>query len=386
MSWFLMIDSFPKICTVLVLALAFLSAGAMAAAPISTIGQGNTVFLGEEGLDITAALNGAYYGQACGASVDYANLTGIPHLTQIGWWASAADISSTSPSRTIDTGSRYTSMMIAPSDFVGYTGNWYLLGANGRAWSPPVPGCGCSASGCNAALVFTVQDQNLDIRIEDATLGYDATDGWIPLDDEVRFRISTNLYQITQRSGVSAVPIRIYVRSPDGATLSALTNKAGTTTSLLDIPVTTTPYTTGPIWDTGIRESYPPGTYTIWAECNVNSMKDNYDVIGKTVSSNAGMLSQESNPLIVANTRTTALTTVATSAPTTVKTTVSTTVVTTVQPTATTPAAELTTLTVPPTGSPTVPATAAPTKSPGFTSALAGCALLLALVWSGRKE
>jgi hypothetical protein len=115
-------------------------------------------------------------------------------------------------------------------------------------------------------------------------------------------------------------------------------------------------------------------------------MKDNYDVIGKTVSSNAGMLSQESNPLIVANTRTTALTTVATSAPTTVKTTVSTTVVTTVQPTATTPAAELTTLTVPPTGSPTVPATAAPTKSPGFTSALAGCALLLALVWSGRKE
>jgi hypothetical protein len=377
-----MMDSLGKICVVLVLALVSLSAGAMAALPISTIGQGNTVFLGEEGLDITRALNGAYFGQACGVSVDYANLTGTPHLTQIGWWASAADISSTSPSKTIDTASRYTSMMIAPSDFVGYTGNWYLLGSNGMAYSSNVPGCGCSASGCSAALVFTVHDQNLDIRVEDATLGYDATGGWVPLDDEIRFRISTNLYQITQRSGVSAVPITIYVRSPDGATLSALINKAGTTTSLQDVPVTTTPYTTGPIWDTGLREAYPPGTYTIWAECNVNSMKDNYDVIGKTVSSNAGMLSQETNPLIVANTRTTAPTTVATSLPTTVKTTVTTTVPTTIITTTAPP----TTLTVPPTESLTVPATAAPTKSPGFESALAGCALLLALAWCGRKE
>jgi hypothetical protein len=378
-----MMNSLGKICTVLVLALVALPAGAMAAAPISTIAQGNTVFLGEEGLDITAALNGAYYGEACGAYVDYANLTGIPHLTQIGWWASAADISSTSPSRTIDTVSRYTSMMIAPSDFVGYTGNWYLLGANGRAWSPPVPGCGCSVSGCTAALVFSVQDPNLDMRVEDATLGYDATNGWIPLDDEVRFRISTNLYQITQRTGVSAVPIRIYVRSPDGATLSALTNKAGTTTSLLDIPVTTTPFITGPIWDTGLRDSYPPGTYTIWAECNVNSMKDNYDVIGKTISNNAGMLSQEQNPLIVANTRTTVPTTVATSAPTTVKTSVA----TTVQTTVTTP---VTVLAPPPTTPPTTPPTAlptaTPTKSPGFESVLAGCALLIALAWSVRKE
>src|SRR5512136_1951424 len=98
MSWFLMMDILGKICVLLVLALVSLSAGVMAAPPISTIGQGNTVFLGEEGLDITRALNGAYFGQACGEYVDYANLTGTPHLTQIGWWASAADISSTAPS------------------------------------------------------------------------------------------------------------------------------------------------------------------------------------------------------------------------------------------------------------------------------------------------
>ncbi|MGB9175725.1 MAG: DUF3821 domain-containing protein, partial [Methanoregula sp.] len=178
-------------------------------------------------------------------------------------------------------------------------------------------------------------------------------------------------------------PITIYVRSPDGATLSALTNNAGTTTSLQDVPVSTTPYTTGPIWDTGLRDTYPPGAYTIWAESNVNSMNDNYDVSGKTVSDSVGMVIQESNPLIVLNTHTTVPTTVATRLPTTAKATVT----TTVQTTVTTPATELTT---PPTASPTAPPTTLPTatqtKSPGFGSVLAGAALLLALAWSVRKE
>jgi hypothetical protein len=270
-----------------------------------------------------------------------------------------------------------SSFSVSPSEFSGRLGPWYRINASG---------VNCPSSGCNApsSLAFTVADPNLDIRVEDATLGYDATDGWIPLDDEVQFRITTNLYQITQRPGVSAVPIRIYVRSPDGATLSALTNKAGTTTSLMDVPVTSTPYSTGPIWDTGRRDTYPSGTYAIWAECNVNSMNDNYGVFGKTVSSNAGMLLQESNPLISVNTRTTAPTTVATSAPTTVKatatTTVPTTVITTTAPPTTlasmTPTAPLTTLMSSPTQ----------TKSPGFEAVLAGAALLLALVWCVRKE
>jgi hypothetical protein len=349
-----MMNSLGKICTVLVLALVALSAGAMAAAPISTIAQGNTVFLGEEGLDITAALGGS---------------------TQIGWWAAAADIYNTAPSYTIMVPDP-SGFSVSPSEFSGRLGAWYRINSSGVNCPPP----GCNSPG---NLAFTVADPNLDIRVEDATLGYDATDGWVPLGDEVAFKITTNLYQITQRSGVSAVPITIYVRSPDGATLSALTNNAGTTTSLQDVPVSTTPYTTGPIWDTGLRDTYPPGVYTIWAESNVNSMNDNYDVSGKTVSDSVGMVSQESNPLIVLNTHTTVPTTVATRLPTTAKATVT----TTVQTTVTTPATELTT---PPMASPTAPPTTLPTatqtKSPGFGSVLAGAALLLALVWSVRKE
>lgn len=376
-----MMNSMGKIW--LVLAVLLLPAGVMAAAPISTIIQGNTVFLGEEGLDVTQALNGAYYGQACGASVDQANLTGTPHLTQIGWWASAANIYNTAPSRTLDLGSRSASMMIAPSDFVGYTGNWYLLESNGAAYKNPVSGCGCDANGCSASLVFTVQDPDLDIRVYDATLGVDATsNGWITTDSEVEFRIRTNLYQIADRPGVPAVPIEIHVQSPDGATYSALINKAGTTTSLTDIPVSTSPYSTGPIWDTGRHDTYPYGTYSIWAECNVNSMKDNYPVSGKTYTPFTGILDQDRNLAIDVNARTATPTAVATSAPT-----IKTTAPTPAQTALTTPATLQTTpSTIPPTALPTATAAAATTKSPGFAAVPAGAALLLALAWFVRRE
>ena len=62
------------------------------------INQGATVFIGEQGLNVTHALNGAYYGAFCGAPVDCNQYNAEPTLTQIGWWASAADISSTAPS------------------------------------------------------------------------------------------------------------------------------------------------------------------------------------------------------------------------------------------------------------------------------------------------
>jgi len=63
-------------------------------------------------------------------------------------------------------------------------------------------------------MVFTVQDPNLDIRVLDATLGVDATtNGWITTGSEVAFKITTNLYQIGQRAGVSGVPITIRHRT-----------------------------------------------------------------------------------------------------------------------------------------------------------------------------
>jgi hypothetical protein len=78
---------------------------------INTISQGNTVFIGEEGLDITAAMG--------------------PD-TRIGWWASAAEIDTTSPRLSYDMTGRITSFMVTPSEFSGYTGNWYRLNNQGK--------------------------------------------------------------------------------------------------------------------------------------------------------------------------------------------------------------------------------------------------------------
>jgi hypothetical protein len=344
-----MINSAGKICTVLVLALLSLSAGAMALVvsdPLSTIAQGNTVFLGEQGLNINAAMG-----------TD----------TQIGWWASAADIGTSSPSNTISVANP-SAFFISPTDFSGKLGPWYRLNSAGKA----------------DGTAFIVADPNIDIRVYDATLGVDATaNGWITTDSEVEFRITTNLYQMAQRAGVAGAPITIKVQAPDGATYSALVNKAGQTTGMERIPVSTSPYSTGRVWDTGRHSDYPYGSYRIWAECNANSMKDNYGDVGKTYTSPSGLLDQERNPLIGANTRTATPTTVATSKPTTVKTTVP----TTVQTTVTTPPTVITTApTAPPTTAPTALPTAATTKSPGFGSVLAGASLLIALAWFVRKE
>jgi Domain of unknown function (DUF3821) len=343
-----MMNSMGKTCIVLVFALIALPAGALAA--LNTIAPGNTVFLGEEGLDISAAMGSD---------------------TQIGWWASAADIGTTSPSYTIQVATP-SAFFINPTDFSGKLGPWYRLNNAGKA----------------DGTAFTVADPNLDIRVWDATVGVDATsNGWITTGDEVEFRITTNLYQMGQRSGVAGAPITIKVRSPEGATFSSLINSAGTSTSLVEIPVGSSPYSTGAIWDTGRRDTYSPGTYSIWAECNANSMKDNYGQSGKTYTNSWGLLDQERNPLIGVNTRTAFPTTVATSPRTTAKTPVPTTVKTPViTPTPEPTTLPTTLLTTVPAAPPTTQPVAAATKSPGFEGVLAGAALLLALAWSMRKE
>jgi hypothetical protein len=340
-----MMYSVRKICTVLLGALLALSAGAMAAAPISTIAQGNTVFLGEEGLDITAAIGPA---------------------SQIGWWASAASIETSAPSYTMVVNP--TDFFVSPTEFAGRQGPWYRL--NGTR---------------SAGVAFTVSDPNLDIRVYDASLGVDATtNGWITSGSEAEFRITTNLYQIAQRSGVSFVPMQIHVQSPDGASYSALINKAGQTTPITAVPVTTSPYSTGPIWDTGRLDTYPSGTYAIWAECNVNSMKDNYGQVGRTYTATSGLLDQGRNPLIGVYTRTATPTTTVTRPPTTAPTTAPTTVPPTVPTTVVTTIVTTPPATLPP--ATTAPVTPVPTKSPGFEGVLAGAALVLALAWSVRKE
>jgi hypothetical protein len=164
------------------------------------INQGATIFIGEEGLNVTHALNGAYWGASCGVELNCEQWSAKPNLTTIGWWASAADIYNSAPSKTIDLSTRYRSLTVAPSDFVGYTGNWYLVDTNGKAYNLPAsvtdahPSCKCTAAGCVASLVFTVLDPSLDIRIWDYTTNNDVTGKSVPQGEKLGFRIDTNMY------------------------------------------------------------------------------------------------------------------------------------------------------------------------------------------------
>ncbi len=335
---------------VLVLFCFFLTGSAGAAAPISTIHSGNAVFIGESGLDITAAMEGD---------------------TLLGWWASGAAVYTSPPQKTISV-SNPASFSVYPGDFGQYTGNWYRMSSLG------------TVNGTASPVAFAVADPQLDLRVEDTTVGVDVTDKWVPTGDELRFRIDSNLAQMTQRTGVTSVPVTIKVQSPEGGIFTSLVNNAGTATPIVDYPVTTTPQYTSAIWGTGNRAAYPPGTYQIWVECNVNSMNDNYGQTGKTTSSQISLLDQDNNPLIgnkgyVTNPSTSA-TTVPAGTTSITSTTPMTSVITTAPPT-----------TIAPTTSPTVQETivteATPipsstrTKSPGFESACALFAIIVGIVF-----
>jgi hypothetical protein len=320
-----------------------------AAAPISTINPGNTVFIGEQGLDISAAMDGD---------------------TILGWWASGASIAGSSPEYHILV-SNPASFSVNPGDFGTHTGNWYhmssLTTANGTA--------------------FAVVDPQLNLRVEDTTVGVDVTNKWVPTGDELQFVIDTNLVQMTQRVGY--VPVTIKVQSPDGGIYSSLLDNTGTPKSIVDYHITTTPQYTGTIWGTGNLGMYPPGTYQIWVLCNVNSMNDNYGQTGKTVSSQISLLNQNQNPLI--NNKgyvTNPTTSVTTGAPMT--TTLSAT------PTKAPAITTAPSTTILPTASPTLQETVVPeattiplavhTKSPGFESACAIAALIFGIVFFLKKD
>lgn len=334
-----MMNRMVKAGIVILVLASFLVVGPVAAA-INTITTGATVFIGEDGLDITGALGGD---------------------SRIGWWASGAAPATSSPDYSIPI-SNPASFYISPEEFKSHTGVWYRLDSLGH----------------ENGQAFTVVDPRLVLKVEDATVDVDVTDKWVPTGDSIRFRIETNLISISQRPGVTSTPITIKVQSPDGAVYTSLVNSAGMSTSTVDIPVTSSPYFTSPIWDTGRINTYPTGTYTVWAECNVNFMNDRYGEVGKTTTRSIGLLDQDLNPLYHTRTPTETPTTVVTTFPTTRPTTVSQTTQVTATPTTTAPPTTITTQI--PTPAPTQ------TKTPGFEGILASAAIIAGMVLYLRKE
>ncbi len=281
-----------------------------ASGALFTIPQGGTAFIGEQGLDITQ--------------------TGLTSNTMIGWFENGNNGPSAVPSATtsVDDAKNF---YISPTVFSGKTGPWYNLSSR--------------------KLAFYVEDPSLTLRILDQTSNFEVTgtSTYVPKGDQVGFRVETNLVAIANRPAVTMMPITIHVMTPNGDELAAVSNYR-----LIDIMISTSPFSTGPVWDTS---TYASGTYTVWADCNVNSMKDNYPVDGKTQTPQTGNVQiLSSNPLITSSVTPTLTSVFSTTRPSPVATTSVTTAATsaarTTVPTTTTITTTQATLPVPPTKAP----------------------------------
>ncbi|MDG6251386.1 DUF3821 domain-containing protein [Methanocalculus sp.] len=210
-------------------------------AAISDIPANGMAFIGEEGLDVTAC--------------------GIASGDTIGWFAPGSSPATGSPTATMIV-SDATSFYVSPQTFQERTGSWYNIGTGNPA--------------------FSVADPYLEVRVYDLDYGVrDRTGLWVPMDFELQFRIVTNLDAMAERTGVTGAPIEIRVTREGGIEYSSLVNKAGVLTSLL-FNVGNSPFLTGRVWYP--ESGYSRGVYEFYAFCNANQMKDNYNVVGKTIT------------------------------------------------------------------------------------------------------
>jgi len=294
----------------------------------NTVPVAGTVFLGEQGLDISAT------GAAAGSQIVYYGPGGSPATVPVA-------------TMTVDDPTDY---YISPALFGGRTGPWFLSPAN--------------------TLAFYVQDPLIGIRVMDESADFAITSDvtWIPKGDVVGFRIDTNVYEIARRPGSPGAPITIRIRGPGGVEYSSVTGY-----QLEDILISASPFDTGGVWLTGGFES---GTYTVWAESTGNDMNLNYKQEGKTVTVPVQFLLQSTNPLITPTPTTNPATTTTTLPPTLPATTVTTLTPATVitESPATTPGT-------------IIPTTAPPTTTPGFGAMLTLSAFFVAcLLFMARHQ
>ncbi|MCK9632361.1 MAG: DUF3821 domain-containing protein, partial [Methanoregula sp.] len=152
------------------------------------IQAGATVFIGEDSLNLTHALNSVQ---------PNTGLDNAPVLKSIGWWASAAGLTTSSPTKTLVLDNTYKNFEVADTDFVGYTGNWYVLAADGKTPS--------------STALFNVQDPTLSIAVWDFSRGTnpagtagidgdDVTGKSVFQGDALGFQISTNMHPATLAS------------------------------------------------------------------------------------------------------------------------------------------------------------------------------------------
>ncbi|WP_158303607.1 DUF3821 domain-containing protein [Methanosphaerula palustris] len=211
-------------------------------ATLSDIPQGGVIFIGEQGL----------------------NLNGVTTGSQVAWWGAGRSPTTDAPSD-LQTISDPKNFFVSPTIYGTETGVWYTYPDKKPA--------------------FTIKDPTLAVKAIDVRTGREVTSGLVSRGDQVKFQVETNMYSMTERTGVNGVPVTIHVTGPGGIDYTSLTDSNGKVHSLDPVTVSSSLYETDPVWNTG-NAQYPEGSYVIWAECNANNMKNEYPVGGKTTTKN----------------------------------------------------------------------------------------------------
>jgi hypothetical protein len=231
-----------------------------AAGSLTKVSAGAPVYLGEQDLDISSGLQGCHI---------------------IDWWANGTD--TTAPPqknvtiiKTLEDSDIAHSYTISPEIYSGYEGTWYCEGK--RPLSP----------------VFEVLKPQLSVRFWDMENDVDVTGKTIPVTANITFRIDTNLDKALQlRYRPDMTPLdsfyTISLMDPGNKVLSSVYTgsygKAESQGLIFDRNpiISASPYfwKDGSVWDRTSKNKqgdliYPPGTYTITVNQNLNHMQEMY--------------------------------------------------------------------------------------------------------------
>ncbi|MBT8507577.1 hypothetical protein AZH53_03970 [Methanomicrobiaceae archaeon CYW5] len=235
------------------------------ATPISGPGTienlGQTVFIGEEGLNFDPVLTNNFPG-ATSMQVVYFGENDPSFDT----WINSYAIHKESPN------------YIDPEIFESCFGPWYVSQEH-----PDNPQIGDPFK-----IAFWVDRPAIDVKVYTTETGTDVTDGTVTKGEQLTFRIYSNLWKIFTERVYQPSDDAITIRLTDeqGIKYSALFNASSQLTSIQDFKIDSdVTYRLGsvsnPVWDTN---QYSSGVYMFSALCDVNNMDTNYGITRATIS------------------------------------------------------------------------------------------------------
>jgi len=274
----------PYILTVFVVVFLIVSP---VSASLNKIASGSPVFIGEQDVDISSALNGCH---------------------SIAWWKAGADVNTAVADKSteiypINTASPLIYHYNFSRDFfAGSTGTWYC--ADRPPYYP----------------VFVVEEPGINITVWDLDHNVDVTGKSVPIATNITYRIDTNLYQtlITKNrpnKNTDDSPFTVRLTDPRGNNVPLIyTGSIGKAKTVI-VPFDSKPFITeslyygknGADWDHKARNLqsdlvYPDGTYTFVVSQDLNHMQASYASLPASVqdgrSTSSAFVTIEKEPFV----------------------------------------------------------------------------------------